>query len=1136
MEFRVLGPLEVVDGGRTVELGAAKLRALLAVLLLNANRVVSTEALIDALWEEHPPETAGKAIQVYVSNLRKVVGPDALRRSGPGYVLVSADAGLDLARLEALREEARQAAPRDAARKLREALSLWRGPSLADFANDRFAQPEITRLDELRLVTLEERIDADLAAGRHGELVGELEALVAEHPFRERLRSQLVLALYRCGRQAEALDSYRNARRALVGELGIEPGRELRRLEAAILRQDPALDLVRAEEGEEARAGPFVGRERELAELVAGLDDAIAGRGRLFLLVGEPGIGKSRLADELLRVGRGRGARVLVGRCWEAGGAPVYWPWVQSLRAYVRSTPPGLLTAQLGASAAELAQILPELRELLPGLPEPGQLEPEAARFRLFDATAEFLRNAAAARPIVLFLDDLHAADTPSLLLLQYLAREVGSARLLIVGALRDVDPLPVQSLSAMLAEVAREPGTRRLSLGGLSERDIAEYVRLTIFELEAAELASGLYEQTEGNALFLTETVRLLAEERGPARLAIPHSVREVISRRLSHLSSRCNQTLVLASVLGREFELPALAALAGASEDELLETLDEAMIARVVSDVPGGAGRLRFSHVLIRDAIYDELTTARRVRLHRLGVDALEALHGDDPGAGLAELAHHAIAGSDFERGLSYAEQAGDRALAMLAYEEAARQFQIALDALALARPQDDDARCQVLLSLADAQARAGNTSTAKEAALEAIGIARRLGLANAFARGVLTYSGRFAWGRAAGDRRLVPLLEEALAALAQEDAGLRVRLLACLAGALRDEHSRSRREQLGREAVDLARRLGEPGPLMYALDGLGVSIVGPDTIAECMALGDELHALASSSGDVERVVAGLDLRIISRTVAGDVDAAVADIAEQARIAEALRQPGVLWLAHGNRAMLDLARGRFAEAEELADQTFQLGRRVRPELAGPIYWLQRQTLCDFRGTLDEIGEAIAPLVDEHPTRPVLRCALAHLHARLGRLTESRRIVDELAADGFAALPFDQEWLYAMSLLAETCVLLGDAAPAGRLYELLLPWASRAAADFSEGFRGSVSHYLALLAGLLDRRDTAARHFEDALAANGRMGVRPWLARTQRDYARLLLERRDPGDAERAELLLAEARATFRELGMADA
>jgi predicted ATPase len=379
-------------------------------------------------------------------------------------------------------------------------------------------------------------------------------------------------------------------------------------------------------------------------------------------------------------------------------------------RRFARTSPaiePEGLQSQLGGRAAELAQILPELRQLLPGVPEPAPLDSEAARFRLFDSFAEFLRTASASRPILLVLDDLHAADAPSLLLLQFVARELASSRVLLICALRDVDPVPAQQVRMMLSEVAREPLTQRIPLAGLSKDDVATFLEVTASEIASPDLVAALHERTEGNPLFLGEIVRLVALEGDRARAAIPQSVRDVIARRLSHLTDKCNRLLLLASVLGREFALDALARVAGVSDEELLETLDEAMASRVVGEASGSSGRMRFAHVVIRDTLYEELTTTRRVRLHRLALEALETMHGADLGPHVAELAHHAIAGSEFDKGFHYARRAGDRAFTLLAYEEAARLYQVALDALELAGVREDEVRCELLLSLGEAEA---------------------------------------------------------------------------------------------------------------------------------------------------------------------------------------------------------------------------------------------------------------------------------------------------------------------------------------------------------------------------------------------------------------------------------------------
>jgi DNA-binding SARP family transcriptional activator len=279
MEFRILGPLEVVDERGPLPLGGARQRALLALLLTRANEVVSVDRLIDELWRESAPRTAGNALQYHVSRLRKALAPaDVIATREPGYAIRVGPDELDLLRFERLVGEARPASPEVAATLLREALALWRGPALADLAYEPFAQPEILRLEELRLAALEQRLEADLALGRHAELVGELEALVLEHPLRERLRGHLMLALYRSGRQAEALELYQQTRRALLDELGIEPSPALRELEKAILLQDPS---VAAPVGGTAEAAtpPVNGRERSILVVVSDerrLDDLLA--------------------------------------------------------------------------------------------------------------------------------------------------------------------------------------------------------------------------------------------------------------------------------------------------------------------------------------------------------------------------------------------------------------------------------------------------------------------------------------------------------------------------------------------------------------------------------------------------------------------------------------------------------------------------------------------------------------------------------------------------------------------------------------------------------------------------------------------------------------------------------------------
>ena len=377
---------------------------------------------------------------------------------------------------------------------------------------------------------------------------------------------------------------------------------------------------------------PLVGRDSELADLLAGIDDAIGGSGRLFLLAGDPGIGKSRLAYEAAVDARDRGVKVAWGRCWEAGGAPAYWPWVQSLQGCVRGLGSEELRSYLGASAPFVAQLVAGVAEILPDVRPPSPMGAEVGRFRLFDAVAAFLRNAAARQPLMLVLDDLHAADAPSILLLRYVARELGDARVLVLGAYRDIELDRGHPLAVALAEVSREPATRHLRLSGLTEAGVGRLIQETAGVMPGDSVVAAVHRYTDGNPLFVGEVVRLLAAEGrlgridDPAglRLAIPEGIREVIGRRVARLPEQCAKVISLASIFGREFSLPVLERLGSVPAGELLDLLDESIAARLVAEVPGAPGRLRFTHALIRDIVYQSIPPGQRLRLHQCASSA--------------------------------------------------------------------------------------------------------------------------------------------------------------------------------------------------------------------------------------------------------------------------------------------------------------------------------------------------------------------------------------------------------------------------------------------------------------------------------------------------------------------------------
>lgn len=762
-------------------------------------------------------------------------------------------------------------------------------------------------------------------------------------------------------------------------------------------------------------------------------------------------------------------------------------------------------------------------------------LDSDAARFRLFEAASDFFRRAGVTAPIVLVLDDLHAADSSSLLLLEFLARELRSMRMLVIGLLRDVDPTPAANLARTLMDVAREPLTHNLALRGLREREVLDYVKATSSDIASVDLARALHAKTEGNPLFVGEIVRLLSVEGVPREsrdeLAIPRSIKDVITRRLRHLSDECSHMLEIASVFGREFELNRLVAAGQSADADLLDALDEAVAGRIVSNLSSKAERFRFAHVLIRDTVYEAIPAARRAALHRRAGAALESLHGD---AALPERAYHAVAGREFATAIELGRRAGDQSLGLLAFEESAQHYRTALESLALAHTDDELTRCSLLLSLGEAEARAGNRAAAQSSFMEAAALAERLALPRELARAAAGYGGRIAWARAADDERLVPLLEAGLAVVGG-DVALRVILLARLAGALRDEHSRVRREALSREALELARGLDDPVALAHALEGRSAALVAPDTLAECIELSEELCVVAEQLQDWERLTMGHDACVTLECMVGNIVKAMAHQKAAARVAERLKQPAQRWLVLGTEAALACAAGNLDEAERLADAAFAFGERAQPEMAVPVHRLQRYVLADLRGELEQVEAILTGLVTDYPSRPMLRCVLAHVDARLGRTEEAGKRLEHFAKDDFEALPFDQEWLFAMSLLAEACVRVGDASTASRLYDLTAPWSACNAADLAEGIRGSMARYVGLLAMTCGYRESAVRHFEAALAANELMGATPWLARTQEDFARMLIA--DPGgdaDRIRGRELLEAAMATYRELKIA--
>jgi DNA-binding SARP family transcriptional activator len=1138
-QFSILGSLELRDGDDVaVALGGVRERSLLALLLLNANELVSTDRIVDELWGDRPPKAAVKTVQVYVSRLRKILGSDTLVTRPPGYVLHVDDEQFDLRCFERLAADGRRALSSGhlaAARELlREALALWRGAALSDFVYEPFAQAEAARLKELRVATIEDRVEADLQAGQAAELVPELQALAAREPLRERLRGQLMIALYRSGRQADALDVYRDARTTLVEELGLEPGPELKKLERAILTQDPALERPGEPQAPRA-AGVFVGRGAELRTVLGALADTREGRGGVLLLAGEPGIGKTRLADEVAAHARDQGIHITRGRCWEDGGAPAYWPWVQLLRACMRNLEPAELRRCVGSRGPELAELLPELRELLGEIPRPVVRDPEALRFRLFDAVVSFLGGIATEdRPLLVILDDLHAADEPSLVLLRFLAGSIGDTRVLVLGAYRDTEQGPDGALERLLGDLLRERRVTRISLGGLGRDEVEAYVRLSIAGDASPQILNALHSHTAGNPLFIVESVRLLAakDQLDSTDLGgiVPAGVRDAVQRRLAPLPEAARQALTIASVLGRQFDPETLERLAG---DAAVEGVDTAIAARLVTAAPGAPGVLVFSHALVRDAIYEAIPSRRRRELHRRAGEALERRPAADLGRHLAQLAHHFYEAADDERARLYAVQAAELAASRIAYEEAARLYGLAL-ALAERSDDADDAEvCDLLLGLGDAQARAGDDAGAKGTFLRAAEVARRGEFPERLGRAALGYGGRWVWGKGRDDPHLLTLVEEAVEALPPDDSALRARLLARLAAGPLFQHgdaSIARRRALSAEAVEIARRLGDTAVLAWVLDGRKVAIWAPDTLEEQWEIMDEMRELAERAGDPEQIVDARICRLIKLLERSELDRFEVEYDAARRVADELGQPGQRWLVAVHEPMYALLTGRVEDAEQLIEQVFEIGRSSAPWNARIARLRERVVLCGLQGRPEDVEEELLAAATEEVLYPSLKAELARLYADIGDTARCHAEFESLAGKGFAGVPFDEIWLYTLGALAHACSFLEDRERAAVLYERMEPYGHRNLVAPIEASLGSSAWPLGRLAATLGKAEVAAGWFERAVTENDGAGALPWSAHARLDHARLLIA---TGDHTSAEPLLDEAAAAYRALGM---
>jgi DNA-binding SARP family transcriptional activator len=1164
MQCHVLGPVEVIDeAGDVVELGGVKQRALFALLVAAGGRVVSVERLIDELWGENASAKAVGSVHAYVANLRRVLEPDRRSRAAatrlvtrsPGYALVLPSGSVDadqFARLTASGRELMSRDPRRAVERLQLAQSLWRGDPYADVAG---AAPglvtEAVRLSELRLAAAEACWRARIAIGDHESVVGEIESHVVTHPLREQAWALLALALYRSQRQGDALSALRRARTVLSDELGVDPGLELRQLEESILAQDPSLDAARATppSAEDDRtaggASPAlvttqpgnVGRRDVIARLGNCVREAAAGHGRLLLVTGEPGIGKTTLARTMARLAEEMGLATGWGHCEEASGAPAMWPWSQALAGALEAKTlrvPGVSEEQLAAAAA----LLPRLRPARGAstADEPTR-DPHATAFRLSEAVAALLREVAG--PTLLVLDDAHWADGDTLELLRRLAPRLTELPVAILVTTRDADSDIGEHFADVLGDLARL-NPHREPLAGLGLADVVAYLRDT-HGVEAPEVARLLHARTDGNPFFLGELARMLA---GDGRLSdptsappgeVPHAVRDVVRRRLARLSPAVEELLRVAAVTGPSFDLEVVEAASALDPDTAASAIETAVRAGLLVDTR--AGRCRFVHALIQEAVVQRVGPSRRLELHARIAQAIEQLWSGALEDRLAELAlHYGQAGARHARtAWAYASRAAASAAAQPAPLEAARLLDAALTAQTrdpTATPRD---RYELLVALMIARKRAGQEQSAWHTMRQAAQTALEAGDVVAAAQAAVTITADSIWNwreYLEVDHQVVALFEHLLTELSADQPVLRARLLATLATELYYLPEQAQRTlALSQDALDTVRAKGDAHDLARILELRHVVLERPPLLRQRLATSNELVSLARSSTDPVATARALIFRGRDQIESGNLDAGLADYAEARTLAERhALMPALVALAFTD-AVVMIARGEFAGTDDAIARALELHRNTTLPGASQLPAVLAATLNMTRGTLATIEKDL-----EEAARRDASGLFREVHA-LALLRSGQPDAARTALGGWnhqPDIPGDFLWLARVTIRASLWSELAPPAVARALHDELAPYADRiAVAGTGIAILGFPGYALGRLARRSGDLDTAVTELTAALQRHQASGLRPFTAATAHELDITLRQRCRLGDQKAASTYASMAEREALSLGM---
>jgi DNA-binding winged helix-turn-helix (wHTH) protein/tetratricopeptide (TPR) repeat protein len=888
-----------------------------------------------------------------------------------------------------------------------------------------------------------------------------------------------------------------------------------------------------------ADADPFVGRSDAEQTLRGAWHDAASGRGGLVLVSGAAGIGKTRLVGRLVAEAERSGGVTLLGRCRE--DVPAFWPWAQVLRGLLeRGAEPATLLEQPGV-ADELIEWLPELATS-GSEPEPGSdaksaaLSPEQQRFLLFEAVARMLLRESRRDPLLVWLEDVQWAGASSLRLLEHLAYEVTEARLLLVVTVRD-EPRPRDHpVEQVLPTLRQQPRSVDLPLRHLSRGDVSALLEQVIGRAPPSDLTSELFAHSEGVPLFLREAIRLLAE-RGdlahPERvrrwaLTLPARALDLIRQPLDRLSPACLALVESGAVLGREFPLGLVAAVADEQRDAALDLLDEAERAGVLEAATETPGSWRFVHALFREAAYDAISAGSRARLHARAAVELERRHAGELEQVVSELATHhhaALAVVDPERAFELAVRAARRATRLLAHDHAVTHYGQALAALDQLPTTDSGRRLETLIALGEAHLLAGERERRRAVFAEAMDAARAQGRALEAAVAAVGFCDLADW--AAEDPEAYERVADALELVPDGADALRAALLTRLAY-LSMRRAMERSESLAREAVAAARQAGDILVLQEALYALFFRLAGPDHLKERATVAEEmLEAVRASRLTDTSLIAMLDMAS-DRVTVGDLAEATRWRDRVEPLLGAEPRPVLLWHVRTFDAGVAIAQGRFEAAERLVGESARLGQRIEHPYARGVDRALRAWLMHEQGRHEEVLEIFPP---RRPVRIGPRqwvgAVIGRTLAALGRADEARLYYEDLMAAGPETIPRNIRWHGVMAELAHLCADLGDADGAESILALLEPVAEQhGVRPLAIHYVGPFTHPLARLHQQIGELRKAERLFERALESVDALGAKPARRRILVDYAELLVA---TGDAARAGELRAEAAALAR-------